>query len=75
MAPEYAMQGQLSVKADVYSYGVLLLELITGRKHTDYNLSPEMQIILGWLRYSDTVPFNFQLSISTFYRPCYLVHL
>jgi hypothetical protein len=48
MAPEYAMQGQLSVKADVYSYGVLLLELITGRKHTDYNLSPEMQILLGW---------------------------
>jgi serine/threonine protein kinase len=48
MAPEYAMQGQLSVKADVYSFGVLLLEIITGRKNTDYSLPPEMRILLGW---------------------------
>ena len=54
MAPEYAMQGQLSVKADVYSYGVLLLELMAGRKNTDNNLSPDMQTLLGWVRYSAT---------------------
>ena len=52
MAPEYAMQGQLSVKADVYSYGVLLLELLAGRKNTDNNLSLDMQTLLGWVRYS-----------------------
>eukprot|EP01018_Ginkgo_biloba_P036402 Gb_35264 [translate_table: standard] len=48
MAPEYVMQGQLSVKADVYSFGVLLLEIVSGRKNTDFDLLPEMQVLLGW---------------------------
>ncbi|KAJ4802074.1 cysteine-rich RECEPTOR-like kinase [Rhynchospora pubera] len=33
MAPEYIVHGQLTEKADIYSYGVLLLEIITGRKN------------------------------------------
>ncbi|VFQ91886.1 unnamed protein product [Cuscuta campestris] len=32
MAPEYLVKGQLTEKADVYSFGVLLLEIISGRK-------------------------------------------
>eukprot|EP00253_Pinus_taeda_P007849 PITA_07849 len=53
MPPEYAMQGQLSVKTDVYSFGTLVLELIAGRKNTDYNLSTEIQVLLGlvWRSY------------------------
>ncbi|RLN41117.1 putative receptor-like protein kinase [Panicum miliaceum] len=35
MAPEYAVMGHLSVKLDVYSFGVLVLEIITGRRNTD----------------------------------------
>ncbi|XP_042517870.1 cysteine-rich receptor-like protein kinase 42 isoform X2 [Macadamia integrifolia] len=34
MAPEYVVHGQLTEKADVYSYGVLILEVLTGRKNT-----------------------------------------
>ncbi|KAF5206495.1 Cysteine-rich receptor-like protein kinase, partial [Thalictrum thalictroides] len=34
MAPEYAMHGQFSVKSDVFSFGVLILETITGRKNS-----------------------------------------
>ncbi|KAK9936134.1 hypothetical protein M0R45_012995 [Rubus argutus] len=38
MAPEYAMEGLYSVKSDVFSFGVLLLEIISGRKNADFNL-------------------------------------
>ncbi|KAF6145434.1 hypothetical protein GIB67_032557 [Kingdonia uniflora] len=34
MSPEYAMEGIFSVKSDVFSFGVLLLEIITGKKST-----------------------------------------
>lgn len=33
MAPEYVVRGKLSEKADVYSFGVFTIELITGRKN------------------------------------------
>ncbi|KAI3487660.1 hypothetical protein L1887_48358 [Cichorium endivia] len=33
MAPEYAMHGQFSVKSDVFSFGVLVLEMVTGQKN------------------------------------------
>ena len=32
MAPEYVVHGQLTKKADVYSFGVLILEIISGRR-------------------------------------------
>ncbi|KAL3819570.1 hypothetical protein ACJIZ3_005475 [Penstemon smallii] len=44
-APEYAIRGELSEKADIYSFGVLVLEIINGRKNTDLNLPPEMQYL------------------------------
>ncbi|KAK2405026.1 hypothetical protein P8452_10582 [Trifolium repens] len=34
MAPEYAMHGQFSVKSDVFSFGVLVLEIISGHKNS-----------------------------------------
>ncbi|KAF5754280.1 putative protein kinase RLK-Pelle-DLSV family [Helianthus annuus] len=33
MAPEYAMHGQFSVKSDVFSFGVLVMEIVTGQKN------------------------------------------
>ncbi|KAJ7968435.1 G-type lectin S-receptor-like Serine/Threonine-kinase [Quillaja saponaria] len=36
MSPEYAMQGLFSEKSDVFSFGVLLLETVSGRKNTSF---------------------------------------
>lgn len=33
MAPEYLVRGQLTEKADVYSFGVLVFEIVCGRKN------------------------------------------
>ncbi|KAF2285915.1 hypothetical protein GH714_008933 [Hevea brasiliensis] len=34
MSPEYALEGLFSIKSDVFSFGVLLLEIVSGRKNT-----------------------------------------
>ncbi|XP_068669516.1 cysteine-rich receptor-like protein kinase 10 isoform X1 [Aristolochia californica] len=39
MAPEYAMQGHYSTKSDVFSFGVLVLEIVTGRKNSGFSAS------------------------------------
>ncbi|CAN6714328.1 unnamed protein product [Malus baccata var. baccata] len=48
MAPEYAMHGYLSVKTDVFSYGVLVLEIISGRKNHDGQLEREKADLLSY---------------------------
>ncbi|CAK8578315.1 unnamed protein product [Lathyrus sativus] len=48
MAPEYMMHGRLSVKADVFSYGVLVLELITGQRNSSFNLDVEEHNLFDW---------------------------
>eukprot|EP00253_Pinus_taeda_P018363 PITA_18363 len=47
-APEYATYGQLTEKADVYSYGVVVLEILSGRKCVDARSDASMQLILEW---------------------------
>ncbi|KAK6137234.1 hypothetical protein DH2020_029023 [Rehmannia glutinosa] len=37
MAPEYAMQGIFSVKSDAYSFGVLIFEIVSGRKNNSFH--------------------------------------
>ncbi|KAI3413038.1 Protein kinase domain-containing protein [Psidium guajava] len=48
MAPEYVMHGSLSKAADVFSFGVLVLELITGQRNNSFNLDVDAQNMLDW---------------------------
>ncbi|KAH9688858.1 cysteine-rich receptor-like protein kinase 10 [Citrus sinensis] len=48
MAPEYALGGVISVKSDVFSFGVLLLEIISGKKNSGFYLSEHGQSLLAY---------------------------
>jgi nitrate reductase gamma subunit len=51
MAPEYVMHGHLSVKADVFSFGVLVLELISGQRNSTFSQQhADAQNLLDWVR-------------------------
>ncbi|KAJ0974421.1 hypothetical protein J5N97_016386 [Dioscorea zingiberensis] len=48
LAPEYALHGQLTKKADVYSFGVLVIEIISGRSVSKTWLSDTDKLLLEW---------------------------
>ncbi|KAK2358692.1 putative LRR receptor serine/threonine-protein kinase [Trifolium repens] len=56
-APEYAIRGELSEKADIYSFGVLVLEVISCRKNTDLTLPSDMQYLpeYAWKLYEKSM--------------------
>ncbi|KAL8214353.1 hypothetical protein R6Q57_003802 [Mikania cordata] len=45
MSPEYALEGLFSVKSDVFSFGILVLEIISGRKNSSYYKENSVNLI------------------------------
>ncbi|KAH0453805.1 hypothetical protein IEQ34_018129 [Dendrobium chrysotoxum] len=48
LAPEYAMRGHLTEKADVFGFGVVALEVLSGRRNSDPSLEEEQSYLLDW---------------------------
>ncbi|KHN01544.1 Cysteine-rich receptor-like protein kinase 8 [Glycine soja] len=54
MAPEYAMHGQFSVKSDVFSFGVLVLEILSGQKDSGIHHGENVEDLLSF-KFSGTM--------------------
>ena len=65
MSPEYAMDGQFSEKSDVFSFGVMLLEIINGRRNTSFYHDEQSMSLLGHVSH----PYL----IALFFKPPRLV--
>ncbi|KAI3420735.1 Protein kinase domain-containing protein, partial [Psidium guajava] len=50
LAPEYAATGRVTTKVDIYAYGVVLMEILTGRKALDDSLPDESAHLVTWFR-------------------------
>ncbi|KAK7293107.1 hypothetical protein RJT34_15968 [Clitoria ternatea] len=55
MSPEYAMQGLFSEKSDVFSFGVLLLEIVSGRRNSSFYDKENSLTLLGfaWMKWTE----------------------
>ncbi|KAH9715648.1 Receptor-like serine/threonine-protein kinase [Citrus sinensis] len=45
MSPEYALEGVFSIKSDVFSFGVLLLEIVSGKKNTGFYRTDSLNLL------------------------------
>jgi serine/threonine protein kinase len=69
MAPEYAMAGLFSVKSDVFSFGVLLLEIISGKRNVGFHLLEEGESLLTFVGYNSYLSIQKRITSNDF---CYL---
>ncbi|XP_057959753.1 G-type lectin S-receptor-like serine/threonine-protein kinase SD1-1 isoform X2 [Malania oleifera] len=60
MSPEYAISGVYSVKSDVFSFGVMVLEIVSGRRNSGFNHPDDLLNLIGhaWKLYMEGRPLE-----------------
>lgn len=60
MAPEYVMHGRFSVKSDIFSFGVLVLEIVSGQKRSSFGTEEETEDLLtyAWRNWNEGAALN-----------------
>jgi serine/threonine protein kinase len=66
MSPEYALDGHFSVKSDVFSFGVVVLEIISGKRNTGFYQVEHELSLLGYVSIS-----SFPTIFKAYYEKCY----
>ncbi|KAJ0482347.1 putative protein kinase RLK-Pelle-DLSV family [Helianthus annuus] len=61
MSPEYAMEGTFSIKSDIFSFGVLILEIISGRRNISFVYLDRTVNLLGYI---SVINNNFSTSFT-----------
>ncbi|KAK3431906.1 hypothetical protein EUGRSUZ_E03031 [Eucalyptus grandis] len=49
MAPEYVMHGNFSVKSDVFSFGVLVLEIVSGQRNNLFHMGDDSEVLISYV--------------------------
>jgi hypothetical protein len=63
MSPEYAMEGLFSIKSDVFSFGLLVLEIVSGKKNTSFYHSDTLHL-LGHVESFHILLFSFSSCLN-----------
>ncbi|XP_073046693.1 receptor-like kinase TMK4 [Primulina eburnea] len=69
LAPEYAATGRVTTKVDVYAFGVVLMEIITGRKALDERMPDDRSHLVTWFRRVLINKDNLRKSIDPILEP------
>lgn len=64
MAPEYALYGQFSVKSDMFSFGVLLLEILSGQKNNSFQNGENIGDLASFVSFTIQKFFNTLMPFS-----------
>lgn len=64
MSPEYAMDGLFSTKSDVFSFGVLVLEIVSGKKNRGFYYASNQLNLIGHVSGSNTLLILFTCTFT-----------